>query len=260
MYSKKQAYKDLLNYSKNVFSQNGEDGIISEILKRLSIDKKEKGWCVEFGAWDGIYLSNTFNLVKQGWKAIYIEGEPKRFKSLLKTSSIYKNIKPVNAFVSKHENSKESLDNILRKTKVPESFDLLSIDIDTFDLEVWESLKKYKPSIVIIEINSSYLPGIINWHSNKHKKANGNSFSATLCVAKKKGYKLICHTGNMIFIREDLAEKINIDKKYFLYPELLFNHKWYLLEQENIFLKFIRKLNAFIFSKVFRKITKKYTR
>ena len=74
----------LLKYSSNVYSQNGEDGVIKEIIKRLSLDKKDKNWCVEFGAWDGIYLSNTFNLVKQGWEAVYIEGDQKRFKDLLK--------------------------------------------------------------------------------------------------------------------------------------------------------------------------------
>ena len=52
---------DLLNYRSNIYSQNGEDGIISEILKRLNLDQK-KLWCVEFGAWDGMHLSNTFAL------------------------------------------------------------------------------------------------------------------------------------------------------------------------------------------------------
>ena len=48
-------------HTSNVFSQNGEDGIIEEILNRLEI---QTGWVCEFGAWDGIYLSNTFNLIK----------------------------------------------------------------------------------------------------------------------------------------------------------------------------------------------------
>ena len=146
---------DLKNYSFNRFSQNGEDGIIQELIRRLRLDEKKENWCVEFGAWDGIYLSNTFNLVLQGWNAVYIEGDQKRFKDLLKTSKKHKNIFPLNAFVSKHRESKSSLDNLLNNTKLPKNFDLLSIDIDSFDLEVWESLDNYNPKIVIIEINSS---------------------------------------------------------------------------------------------------------
>ena len=34
-------------YAKNIYSQNGEDGIISELLKRLEINN---GWVCEFGA------------------------------------------------------------------------------------------------------------------------------------------------------------------------------------------------------------------
>ena len=53
--------KDLNNFKKKIFSQNGEDGIVEEILNRLSgsLDKI----CCEFGAWDGIHLSNIYNLV-----------------------------------------------------------------------------------------------------------------------------------------------------------------------------------------------------
>ena len=49
-------------YKKNIYSQFGEDGIIEEILKRLK--NKINKTCVEFGAWDGIHLSNTYNLIK----------------------------------------------------------------------------------------------------------------------------------------------------------------------------------------------------
>ena len=48
-------------FKKDNHSQNGEDGIIEELLNRLQI---KSGWVCEFGAWDGIHLSNTFNLVK----------------------------------------------------------------------------------------------------------------------------------------------------------------------------------------------------
>jgi hypothetical protein len=64
-------------YRKNIFSQNGEDGVISEILERLKLNKNNS-WCCEFGAWDGIHGSNTFNLVKHSdYNAVYIEGDKK---------------------------------------------------------------------------------------------------------------------------------------------------------------------------------------
>ena len=44
-------------FKKNVFSQNGEDGIIEELIKRLEIKNLE---VCEFGAWDGKLYSNTF--------------------------------------------------------------------------------------------------------------------------------------------------------------------------------------------------------
>jgi len=57
----------LNKFCKNIHSQNGEDGIIAEILNNLKLSTKKNLWCVEFGAWDGIYLSNTFALVENGW-------------------------------------------------------------------------------------------------------------------------------------------------------------------------------------------------
>ena len=64
---------------KNIYSQNGEDGILEEVLKKLDLVKN--GWCCEFGAWDGKYGSNTFNLVKNfSYRAIYIESDKKNLK------------------------------------------------------------------------------------------------------------------------------------------------------------------------------------
>lgn len=46
-------------YKKSFYSQWGEEGIILEILKRLDISINDK-WICEFGAWDGIKFSNTY--------------------------------------------------------------------------------------------------------------------------------------------------------------------------------------------------------
>ncbi len=257
MIPKKIEFSNLKDYKYNLYSQNGEDGVIEEINKRLDLDtKSDSKWCVEFGAWDGIYLSNTFKLVKEGWNCIYIEGDKEKYKDLEKTKSNYPKIVSINKFVSKERKSLNSLDNILSKTKIPRDFEILSIDIDSFDLEVWESFNLYMPKIVIIEINSSYPPGIIKWHSNSYKNSNGNSFSATLGVASNKGYKLVCHTGNMIFVREDLIYKLELDEKYINYPEFLYDDLWYSLEKQPYIFRLFRRLNAFFKVKIIGKFKK----
>ena len=68
-------------YKNNVYSQNGEDGIVEELLKRLNINT---GWVCEFGAWDGIHLSNTFNLIKKGFNGVLIESDNQKYKDLIK--------------------------------------------------------------------------------------------------------------------------------------------------------------------------------
>ncbi len=209
----------LNKYAKNIHSQNGEDGIIAEIFYRLKLSDKSDLWCVEFGAWDGIYLSNTFLLVEMGWNSVYIEGDPFRYKDLLKTVQKFPKITPIKSFVARDSGDHNSLDNLLRKTSIPKEFELLSIDIDSYDCDVWESLTNYEPKVVIIEINSSIPPGILWRHSNK---TQGSTFSSTLKVGVKKGYTLVCHTGNLIFVRNDLVDLLKLPKKFVDYPELLF--------------------------------------
>lgn len=206
-------------YQSNIYSQNGEDGVIAEILKRLGLFN-DNNWCVEFGAWDGKYLSNTFALVeRQNFSAVYIEGDREKFQDLLETAKAFRKIVPICAYVDPQPDDENSLDNLLARTKIPKDFELLSIDIDSYDLDVWESLTIFSPKIVVIEINSSIPPGIVWRHSTKLR---GNTFTATCNVAQQKGYTPVCHTGNLILVRNDLIDKLNLEDRYLKYPELLF--------------------------------------
>lgn len=191
-------------YKNNIFSQNGEDGVIEEILNRLGINE---GWCCEFGAWDGKHLSNTFNLVQKGFNAVYIEGDENKFKDLLETSKIYKNITPINKWVDLGENK---LDNILKSTDIPNDFVLLSIDIDSSDYHVWKSLEEYNPIIVVIEINSSISPYDENWIQEDGTEYETTSFLPMYKLGVNKGYTFLLHSGNMFFIRNDYFEKLSV--------------------------------------------------
>ncbi len=194
------------SFKKNIRSQNGEDGIIEELLKRLNIDN---GWVCEFGAWNGKHLSNTFNLVEnKDFNAVFIEGDKNKYKDLLKTVKEFPKIVPIEAMVD-HNDSSNSLDNLLKQTEIPNDFDILSIDIDSYDYQVWKSLKVYKPKLVIIEINSSVKVNN-DIHIHSPGKYQGTGFKPTYDLGLEKGYKFILHTGNMFFIRDDLFDKLNI--------------------------------------------------
>lgn len=60
-------------------SQFGEGSIISDTLDRLGVTE---GTVVEFGAGDGLELSNTAHLWAAGWPAVLIEADADRFAQL----------------------------------------------------------------------------------------------------------------------------------------------------------------------------------
>ena len=231
---------DLSNYKYNKYSQWGEDGILEEILTRLEIKNYDDVWVVEFGAWDGKHLSNTFNLIEKGANSVLIEGDKNRFNDLLETKKIYKKIIPVNKFVE--AKGVNSLNRILEDTSIKTNYEILSIDVDSYEnLEIWKNYKG-NPTIVIIEINAAYLP-----FERGISKDVGNTFYDTNKVGEEKGYKLIAHTPNLIFIKKDKLEKIFKNTSY--KPNSLFNYH-HFLKWRNITRREIIKLLFKNFSEV----------
>lgn len=214
---------NILGFSLNQYSQNGEDGIVEEIIRRLKI---KDGWVVEFGAWNGIYLSNTFRVIEKNksWNAVYIEGDKSRFNDLEALSKkINKRIIPICAFIAPQGENR--LDKLLQKTPTPNDFDILSIDVDGIDYQIWQGINYYRPKIVIIEINSSLDPSIEQIHNPEHNM-RGSSFLSTLKLGNRKGYTLICHTGNLIFVRNDFMPMMKIRIRTFDDQLRLYNKNW----------------------------------
>jgi len=210
----------LSKYRKNLYSQFGEDGVIKEICSRLQLSR---GSFVEFGAWDGKHFSNTYHLLEQAWDGVYIEGDKTKFDDLVYNMQRFQErVTLINAYVEVH--GVRSLDHLLSTTKLTGDFELLIIDIDSYDWYVWQSLKNYHPIILIIEINSSIPVGIFQTHRNDH--VQGSSFTATVELGKEKGYTPVCHTGNVIFVRNDRVDEIRLPPEELRYPELLFDYGW----------------------------------
>jgi len=200
-----------LKYMKNVYSQQGEDGILEELLKRLDI--KDGSWACEFGAWDGKHLSNTFNLVKNSnWKCVMIEADEEKYADLYQTSKIYSNIHPVLGAIHYLNGHGQKLDEVLFETEIPKDFDLLSIDVDSCDYHIWKSLEEYQPKIVIIE-HSGLDDYIIQREGAIHKVDidGSTSFHPIKELGEEKGYTLLCDTGNLIFMKDEEFDKMKKD-------------------------------------------------
>jgi len=197
----------LLQYSRDVYSQGGEDGIIEKVLEILP-DRDR--WCVEFGAWDGTYLTNTRNLIEtQDYRAVLIEADPRRFESLERNYSDREDVITLNEYVGiSHHNS---LDYLLSRTPIPAAFDLLSIDVDGNDYHVWKSVTSYRPKVVVIEYNPT-IPTHIGFVQPADPTVNqGSSLSSIVDLGNAKGYELVSVTRlNAIFVRREYYSLFHI--------------------------------------------------
>lgn len=206
--------KTLLSSRKNIYSQNGEDGVIELLMSFFNITE---GTFCEFGAWDGKLFSNTYNLLEnKNWKGVYIEGDSEKYKDLVKLEDQFKGkLQTINAFVGCDPTN--SLDRLLETTFLDKDFDLLSIDIDGMDYHVWDAVTQYQPKFVIIEVNSSLEPGnysIARKHNENVALNDGSSFSAMCKLGISKNYYPIIHFGNVFFGRRDILQG-----KKFTFPE-----------------------------------------
>jgi hypothetical protein len=189
----------LSKYKYNNYSQHGEDGIIQTIFKYIG--NEINPWAIEFGAWDGFHLSNTAVLwSKFNWNTVLIEGNIDRFNDLIEMSNQNSEylIYPINSMVSIEENSLESIlinNNINRI-----DFDLLSIDIDSDDYYVFDSLNHLRPRVVVCEYNPT-IPYYLDIYPEVHKNNMGCSVSSLIRIGLKKGkfYYLINHFNIILF-------------------------------------------------------------
>jgi hypothetical protein len=190
-------------FSHNVYSQYGEDGILEEVLKRLHVVPK---FAMEFGAWDGKHYSNTYSLSLEGVKCVMVEGDGNKFKDLLATSRHNKNIIPVQRFVQ--ESGPDSVDAILNELGIFE-LDILSIDIDSYDGLIFRSLAVL-PKVVICEFNPTF--GICNQHLGEIGTNIGTSLFSLLKIAEAKGYSLASITNtNLFFVQTSIVTSNNLN-------------------------------------------------
>ncbi len=183
----------LREFASNTYSQLGEDGMLEQLLKDVGVRHET---CAEFGAWDGLFCSNTARLWKDNhWKSIQIEPDPDRFQELKANTSGYD-------VVTKKKHILPSNINFELPDIGP--LDVLSIDVDGFDYELFDALT-LRPRIVIIEYNQSVPP-----HMEIRQvlqEGDFHSFSASALSVKKlaerKGYRVAGRSETNLFLVEE---------------------------------------------------------
>jgi hypothetical protein len=184
--------KNLKYFEKKIYSQNGEDGIIEVVFRKV---KPLNNYYVEIGSGDGSE-NNTKYLKEKGWKGIWFDKNYSKNKDVIQKLI-----------------TKENINDLFKKYNIPKTFDVLSIDIDGNDYWIWKALKGYQPQLVVIEYNSS-IPSDISKvipYNPKFTNTKTNYFGASLKALNKlatmKGYDLLyCEKRgvNAFFLRKNL--------------------------------------------------------
>lgn len=160
-----------------------------EIVKNCQIDRKilltiyneflvgkTNGILVEVGAFDGINYSNTYGLLKAGWKGILIEPDPISIEKLNQNLSgldykllpyavASKNLGKIRlfqneAFSSVLPNRRRKSKGILVETRTLdallvdlETYDMFNLDVEGYEIEVLKgyNILKHNPKVAIVE-------------------------------------------------------------------------------------------------------------
>lgn len=193
-----------------VFSQNGEDGILQYLVQNISIKEKK---FVEFGV-ENYKEANTRFLLEYGnWSGLVMDGSEKNIK-YIRNDDIYWqfDLQAKQAFITR-----ENINNLLRQGGMTGQIGVLSIDIDGNDYWVWEAITEVDADIVIIEYNPRFgveravtIPYDAEWTRFKVHYSGcyfGASIKALEKLGKRKGYALVAvnQTGaNLFFVKREL--------------------------------------------------------
>jgi predicted SAM-dependent methyltransferase len=194
-------YDWLGRHVRSRYSQHGEDGIIAAILDKLPEDVLTK-FAVEVGCSDGVFMSNTRALVEErGYKAVWIDADETAARAAHQSAvdgGIADRVE-----VRLADASPENVTEMLQALPLP---DVLSLDIDGGEYQIWQSLpNEIKPPVVIVEFDPT--------RKDARAPSRSDTWQAGLNALEKlvwaMYYRPVCQIGcNLISIRADLSKHI----------------------------------------------------
>jgi len=188
---------DIEMQEKKTYSQNGEDGVIDYIFKRIGTVNQV---AVEFGAGDG-KENNTRYLAEQGWRTVWFDTSD--------TVSV-----PLNCSFVRTLLTSNNIVELFQQQSVPQDLDLLSIDVDGNDYHLRQALSDYRPRICVQEYNGCFPPDeeyIMPENDQYRWRLWDRNFGASLLSLTRQandlGYDLVyCEKRgvNAFYVRQDI--------------------------------------------------------
>ncbi len=195
-------------FDHSTYSQDGTDGILSEILRRVGEGDRT---FVEFGSGAGVE-NNTTLLAARGWSGVWIEGDEASIASAREAASSA--VDDDRLTICQGFVTAENINHLLDETGVSKVPAVMSIDLDGNDYWVWKAIDR-RPRVLAIEYNAAFPPGMA-WvmpYDSEHAWSGDNLFGASLAaltgLGVEKGYQLVgCTLAgiNAFFVRDDLAD------------------------------------------------------
>lgn len=166
----------------------------SEVFASISKRFPGVGTFVEFGGYDGVALNITYHLVRRGWSGYYTEPMPMAYAACCDNHAANDRVVVDNVAIgdsdgwlrmhvsgasstgndSFHRNTEAlfnktfsdeidvrmmTLNNFLEKHKVPRGIELLVVDVEGMEWEVFRGfdIKKWRPQAVLVELHQSLM-------------------------------------------------------------------------------------------------------
>lgn len=201
---------DLRDHEFQVFSQNGEDGILHFLSRHVRVPRKI---FVEFGVENYTEANTRFLLTNAGWSGLVLDGGAENIGYIRRDPIFWKhNLKAHQAFITR-----ENINALLADNGVTGDIGLLSVDIDGNDYWVWEAINAVTPAIVVVEYNSRfgpdravttpYDPAFQRTRAHFSNIYYGASLRALCLLGARKGFEFVgCNSAgnNAFFVRRDL--------------------------------------------------------
>jgi len=152
------------NYGYKIYSQCDEDGILQNIISRITLN--EEMWTfLEIGAGDGVENNTALLVSNLEWSGIWVDPSDRliQFARRLGPRKFLKIVTEKLSPMASLEQIGLMLQDIgVKSTDGVYSMGLLSIDIDSYDLDLLEALLlKLDPEILVLEYNASFPPPLL---------------------------------------------------------------------------------------------------